>query len=78
MSDLPATADRLSQIKAAYIGDAVCENLIKFCQDGWPEKSKLGEVMKPYWSYRGDDICKWVIVNGKSSLYTHLDARSDT
>ena len=54
VSDLPATTDRLSQIKAAYIGDAVCENLIKFCQDGWPEKSRLGEVMKSYWSYMGE------------------------
>ena len=52
--DLPATIDRLSQMKAAYIGDAVCENLIKFCQDGWPEKSRLGEAMKPYWSYSGE------------------------
>lgn len=51
---LPASKSRLDQIKYHYNSDIVCSNILKFCREGWPEKSALDETMKLYWSERGD------------------------
>jgi hypothetical protein len=28
--------------------------LISYCRDGWPEKSKLDEKLRPYWTMQGE------------------------
>ena len=53
---LPASQSRLDQIKYHYNSDTICLSLMTFCKEGWPEKSKLCNTMKPYWSDRGDFI----------------------
>ena len=51
---LPASQARLDQIKSHYKGDNVCSNIIKFCEEGWPEKSALDGTMQAYWAERGE------------------------
>jgi hypothetical protein len=43
MSNLPASQNRIELIKTESAKDEICRNLISYCRDGWPEKSKLYE-----------------------------------
>jgi hypothetical protein len=37
-------------IKTESAKDEICRNLICYCGDGWPEKSKLDEKLPPYFT----------------------------
>jgi hypothetical protein len=37
-------------IKTESAKDEICRNLICYCGDGWPEKSKLDEKLRPYFT----------------------------
>jgi len=41
MQNLPATEKQLQQIEKAQKEDAVYSQLIKYCQEGWPNKHLL-------------------------------------
>jgi tRNA nucleotidyltransferase/poly(A) polymerase len=41
-------------IKTESAKDEICRNLISYCRDGWPEKSKLHEKLRPYWTMQGE------------------------
>ena len=51
--NLPATSNRLEQIRSAYTNHTVCSTLQKYCKAGWPEKSGMPKFMTPYWAFRG-------------------------
>jgi transposase InsO family protein len=53
MSNLPASQNRIELIKTESAKDEICRNLISYCRDGWPEKSKLNEKLGPYWTMQG-------------------------
>ena len=38
LQGLPATQERIEQIKQAQQQDAICSQLMKYCQDGWSDK----------------------------------------
>ena len=44
----PVTEKRLQQIHRAQKEDAVCNKLIKYCQDGWPDRNLVPAPVKPY------------------------------
>ena len=44
IASLPATEERLEDIKSHQERDEVCRQLIFFCSNGWPEKSQLNAV----------------------------------
>ena len=48
LQGLPATEKRLEQILQAQKQDAVCCKLIKYCQEGWPQKNLIPGPVKPY------------------------------
>ena len=48
IQSLPVTEKRLQQIHGAQKEDAVCCKLIKYCQDGWPDRNLVPAPMKPY------------------------------
>ena len=48
MQHIPATEQRLQEIKQCQETDRVCQQLMEFCQSGWPEKSALSPEVKPY------------------------------
>ena len=51
---LPATEDRLEELRSQQQQDEVTKQLITYCSDGWPEKSHLPTPLKAYWQERGD------------------------
>ena len=50
MSNLPASQNRIELIKTESAKDEICRNVISYCRDGWPEKSKLDKKLRPYWT----------------------------
>lgn len=46
--NLPATDKRLLDIQSQQDEDPVCQRLKKYCQEGWPDKSSLKGLYKPY------------------------------
>ena len=54
LQGLPATEKRLQQIQQAQKEDAVCCKLIKYCQEGWPEKNLVPGPVKPYIHVSGE------------------------
>ena len=53
ITQLPASHSTLSDLEEAQNADPVCSMLIKYCRDGWPGKTKLSDVTRPYWAERG-------------------------
>lgn len=47
---LPATEQRLHEIRECQAADKVCQQIIEFCRAGWPERSALPDEVKPYFS----------------------------
>ena len=41
IQSLPATERRLEQIRISQENDPVCQEIAQYCQQGWPEKSKI-------------------------------------
>ena len=54
VNGIPASQSRLDQVKSNYNSDEVCSSILRYCSEGWPEKSALNETLKPYWAYRGE------------------------
>ena len=48
LQGLPATEKQLEEIQQAQKQDAVCCKLIKYCQEGWPQKNLIPGLVKPY------------------------------
>ncbi len=51
---LPISDVRLQQIIQAQESDPVCCKLKEFILEGWPEKYKMSDSLKPYWNFRGE------------------------
>ena len=41
-------------IKEAQDEDPVCRQIKNYCLEGWPDKFRLNDALKPYWSARGE------------------------
>ena len=54
ISSLPASEARLPQIMKAQEEDPVYRQIKVYYCEGWPDKYSLNDVMKPYWSNRGE------------------------
>lgn len=54
MGTYPVKDHYLSKIAYSQQNDMICKNLRLYCCDGWPERSKMPEVMIPYHQYRHD------------------------
>ena len=48
MENLPATAEKLQKIKSCQDEDPVCQQIKKFCQEGWPNLRNLTGPIKQY------------------------------
>lgn len=51
-SSLPASDQRLSQIKEHQWVDDVCREVIMYVQEGWPDKSQVKGIAKKYLPYQ--------------------------
>ena len=45
--------EKLKEFSASQASDAVCSQVMKYCQFGWPEKHRVTDDIKPYWTLRG-------------------------
>jgi tRNA nucleotidyltransferase/poly(A) polymerase len=54
MSNLPTSQNRTELIKTESAKVEICRNLISYYRDGWPEKSKLDERLRSYWTMQGE------------------------
>ena len=51
---LPATDDRLQELRSQLQQDEVTRQIMIYCGEGWPEKAKLKSALKPYWTVQGE------------------------
>jgi len=48
VAHLPVSTQRLDEYRRAQNSDPVCSLVIKYCQNGWPSKERVDDVIKPY------------------------------
>ena len=48
IDNLAASEDRLAEIREAQLQDELCQEVIKYCQEGWPAKYKLVGLVKKF------------------------------
>ena len=53
VSQMPASPDKLEQIRVHQQEDEVCQSVIRYCQTQWPAKHELPGPLKHYWQYQG-------------------------
>ena len=49
---LPATEDRLEELRSQQQQDEVTNQIVVYCSNGWPDKSRLPGPLKSYWPER--------------------------
>ena len=54
IAHLPASTQRLDEYRRAQNSDPVCSLVSKHCQNGWPGKQRIDEVMKSYREVHGE------------------------
>ena len=54
VAHLPVSAVRLNDYRKAQATSSICSKVIKFCQEGWPEKKNLQPDIRPYWNARSE------------------------
>ena len=54
MANLPATDRRLEEIRLHQHEDEVCQELLSYVNNGWPEKWQVKGALSHYWPYQGD------------------------
>ena len=50
IQSLPATEQRLAEIKQCQEDDLVCKQIAEYCQTGWPDKKSVVDAVKPYYT----------------------------
>ena len=50
---LPATVNRLEELRCQQ-QDEVTRQLMKYCPEGWPDRSRLPGPLNPYWNERSE------------------------
>ena len=48
LKSIPATEQRIKQIREIQLQDPACQQISLYCQSGWPDKHSLPEAVKPY------------------------------
>ena len=51
---LPGTDERLEDTSVKQREDPICKKLQEYCEEGWPDVTKLPSSMRAYWSSRGE------------------------
>ena len=74
---LPATDDRLKELRDQLQQDAVTRQIMTYCTDGWPDKSKLDGAVKPYWTVSGELTVQQGLLMKGSRLVIPISMRLD-
>ncbi|KAJ8897260.1 hypothetical protein PR048_002606 [Dryococelus australis] len=54
VSNLPTTDTKLQEIAVRSQRKDNLRHLIRYCTEGWPDKSQLTEELIPYWQHHSD------------------------
>ena len=54
VQSLPATESRLESVRLHQESDSVCKQVVSYCLNGWPKKSKIQTLVKPFYSVAGE------------------------
>jgi len=54
MASLPATDQRLEEIRVHQKEDELCQKIRTYVTQGWPEKWQVEGILKQYWPHQGD------------------------
>ena len=49
LSTLPTTDKRIKRLQRNQTEDQVCQHLITFCAEGWPNKNRVPGILEPYY-----------------------------
>ena len=52
VSALPASNDQIAVYKTTQAMDPVCQLVIQFCLEGWPDQRTWPKELHPYWGSR--------------------------
>ena len=52
IGSLPASAQRLQEIRNTQKSDEECAQVRRYCQEGWPLYMPLQPLLRPYWEHR--------------------------
>ena len=52
LEGIPISDQKLQQVRDAQDEDEVCRKIKTYCQESWPERYQLNDVIKPYWTER--------------------------
>ena len=48
LSTFPATNKRIKEIQKSQTEDEVCQKLVQYCNNGWPNRKAVPDILKPY------------------------------
>lgn len=66
LKDLPVTDDKLNELRVLVKQDEVCDQVMKYCTHGWPDKNHINDAIKPYWQQVGDlTVQEGLLLKGK-------------
>lgn len=62
LENLPGSEHRLHKIRAQLQEDTVCIKGMAFCDEGWPDKSKLKVALKLHWAEQAPHHTRYIIL----------------
>ena len=75
--NLPASDQRIHQTKQFQLKDEVCQQLVKYCKDGWPDKRHVPGIVKPYYPVAGEISFQDDLLMRGSRIIIPAQLRSD-
>ena len=54
MHGMPATDQRIEQIKKQQLENEVCKEITKHVKEGWPAKENLKGIVQQYWQHQSE------------------------
>ena len=74
---LPATENHLEEIRRRQKEDEVCEQIVKYCQRGWPSIKKIPQALKKFYPGEAElSVQKGLLLRG-SRLIILVSMQSD-
>ena len=74
---LPATEDRLEELRYQQQHDEVTKQVMDYISEGWPDKSRLPGALKPYWCERNELTIKQGLLMKSNCLVIPMSMRLD-
>ena len=54
ISYLPTSNQRLETSRQTQSSDLICQQILKYCCEGWPDKRQIESALKAYWLAQGE------------------------